>query len=248
MTLFDGTRVWLNAGSTLGYNSSYGKSNRDVYLNGEAYFEVSKNKKLPFKVNTSAIRVTALGTVFNVKSYNDEGVIETTLEEGIVRIDPLKTSTAKNSIRPVILKPNQIAIYVKHNRVTHVTKITHQNPSVVAAPASQTEEFNPLPVKVAYISDIKLYTSWKGSRWIFKNEKFSSLAPKLERRYDVHIEFKDSLLRDYTFSGVLKEESIEQVLQAICLTSPVKFNIRSKSVILSIDNVYRNSYDKLLLH
>ena len=72
MTLADGSKVWLNAGSTVKYGNNYNKQNRDVFLEGEAYFEVAKNRKKPFNVFAGGIVVHALGTIFNVKAYSDE--------------------------------------------------------------------------------------------------------------------------------------------------------------------------------
>lgn len=83
----DGTRVWLNAASTLRYPASFhaGKERR-VELSGEAYFEVAHNAKQPFIVSTNKQDVKVLGTRFNVNSYQDENVITTTLEEGSVQV------------------------------------------------------------------------------------------------------------------------------------------------------------------
>lgn len=86
ITLADGTRVWLNAKSTLTYASNFGRSERNVTLEGEAFFEVAKNKKIPFYVNTEKNKVEAVGTAFNVCAYKGSNEFETTLVEGIVDI------------------------------------------------------------------------------------------------------------------------------------------------------------------
>ena len=88
MTLADGTRVWLNAQSTLTYASDFGRNDRNVELDGEAYFEVAKNKKLPFYVHTEMHKVRVVGTSFNVCAYKGSKEFETTLVEGIVDIYP----------------------------------------------------------------------------------------------------------------------------------------------------------------
>ena len=88
ITLADGTRVWLNAKSTLTYASNFGRSERNVELDGEAYFEVTKNKQLPFYVHTEMNKVRVVGTCFNVCAYNGSKEFETTLVEGIVDIYP----------------------------------------------------------------------------------------------------------------------------------------------------------------
>ena len=89
ITLADGTKVWLNSKSTLTYASNFGRQERNVELDGEAYFEVAKNKKIPFFVNTEINRVKVVGTHFNVCAYKGSNEFETTLIEGIVDIYPV---------------------------------------------------------------------------------------------------------------------------------------------------------------
>lgn len=86
ITLADGTRVWLNAKSTLTYASNFGRTDRNINLEGEAYFEVAKNKDIPFYVNTEKNKVRVVGTSFNVCAYKGSNEFETTLVEGIVDI------------------------------------------------------------------------------------------------------------------------------------------------------------------
>ena len=89
LTLPDGTLVFLNSESTLSYPSRFDSDTRNVTLQGEAYFEVAKNKKIPFFVNTEINRVKVVGTHFNVCAYKGSNEFETTLIEGIVDIYPI---------------------------------------------------------------------------------------------------------------------------------------------------------------
>lgn len=86
LTLADGTKVWLNSKSTLTYAADFGREKRELTLDGEAYFEVAKNKKIPFDVNTEMNRIRVVGTHFNVCAYNGTKEFETTLVEGTVDI------------------------------------------------------------------------------------------------------------------------------------------------------------------
>ncbi len=105
LALADGTKVWLNAGSTIKYPASFASlKSRWVSLVGEAYFEVAKDKLHPFLVSTKGQQIAVLGTHFNVSAYADEPNIKTMLLEGSVRIDP--TNELLNS---TLLKPNQQA-------------------------------------------------------------------------------------------------------------------------------------------
>lgn len=82
--LADSTRVFMNSGTTLRYSSGYNVNDRLVELNGEAFFDVTTNKEMPFKVQLGKMTVSATGTRFNVLSYAGEDRIETTLEEGSI--------------------------------------------------------------------------------------------------------------------------------------------------------------------
>lgn len=105
----DGTLVWLNSDTKLKYDNSYNKFNRSLILDGEAYFEVSKNKDKKFIVNANGIKVEALGTSFNVKAYTSENQITTTLVEGCIRVS--------DSINETILNPNERIVYSCKNRL-----------------------------------------------------------------------------------------------------------------------------------
>lgn len=107
VSLPDGTSVTLNHYSTLTYPERFKSDNREVELNGEAYFEVSKDKKHPFIVQTEAVDVRVLGTQFNVDAYRDSPDVRTTLLTGSVAV------SNKSNSEHMILKPNEIAIYNK---------------------------------------------------------------------------------------------------------------------------------------
>ena len=86
LTLQDGTRIWLNSDSEISFPSFENASSRDVYLNGECYFEVAKDSRKPFTVHTDVYDITAVGTAFNVRAYDDDESVKTTLIEGEVRV------------------------------------------------------------------------------------------------------------------------------------------------------------------
>jgi Fe2+-dicitrate sensor, membrane component len=86
ITLSDGTKVWLNAGTTLTYPSRFTGLTRDVQIVGEAFFHVASDQNKPFRVNSGKQQITVLGTQFNVQAYEDESAIRTTLVEGSVEI------------------------------------------------------------------------------------------------------------------------------------------------------------------
>ncbi|MDR2918764.1 MAG: FecR family protein [Tannerella sp.] len=104
MQLPDGTNVWLNARSDIRYPVSFGKKERVVELNGEAYFEVAENKEIPFVVKTIKGEVEVLGTDFNVESYNDRDDFETTLIKGRVIV------RSADKQETVVLAPDHKAV------------------------------------------------------------------------------------------------------------------------------------------
>jgi ferric-dicitrate binding protein FerR (iron transport regulator) len=97
VVLSDGTKVWLNAASSLTYPTAFTGQDRQVQLKGEAYFEVAENKDKPFVVTMGEMRVNVLGTHFNVMAYDDENTIKTTLLEGAVKVSK---GQASNLLRP----------------------------------------------------------------------------------------------------------------------------------------------------
>jgi ferric-dicitrate binding protein FerR (iron transport regulator) len=112
IVLPDGTIAWLNSGSILKYNTSYGRKNRTVYLSGEGYFDVQKNTEKPFFVHAGDINVKVLGTVFNVRAYNDEATVEVNLIEG--KVDVSLTDDIANVALSLV--PNQKMVYIKQNK------------------------------------------------------------------------------------------------------------------------------------
>lgn len=108
MVLPDGTRVWLNAASSIRYPTVFSAKERKVEITGEAYFEVAKNRSKPFLVIAKdGIEVDVLGTQFNINAYSNEAVVRTTLLEGSVRV---KTGLFKK-----ILQPNEQAVISNTN-------------------------------------------------------------------------------------------------------------------------------------
>lgn len=105
ITLPDGSVVWLNSGSLLMYPSRFAEQNREVYLSGEGYFEITKNEACPFLVKTRASQIKVLGTHFNVSAYPEESRIVTTLKEGAIAVE------LKDSERTFLLTPDEQLVY-----------------------------------------------------------------------------------------------------------------------------------------
>lgn len=113
----DGTEVWLNAGSTLIYPSSFTSKERDVHLIGEAFFDVQKDSIRPFIVNTHYLKMQVLGTTFNVSAYPDESQVETTLETGSLKVNVLDDSTS------YYLSPDNQLVYTPSTHIIEQRKV-----------------------------------------------------------------------------------------------------------------------------
>lgn len=121
LTLSDGTNVWLNARTSLSYPMKFSKKNRQVVLDGEAYFEVAKDKSKPFIVQTDKYNVEVLGTTFDVEAYAETGEFETTLMSGSVKV-----ASAANPEEAMTLKPDN-KVYLKDGQLL-VTTVDDYNP------------------------------------------------------------------------------------------------------------------------
>lgn len=111
IVLADGTKVWLNSDTKIKYPGNFSKNQRDVYLDGEAFFEVAKNEHQPFVVHTSQVNVKVLGTKFNIKAYADESDVETSLFEG--KINLIMNNSSSGSPVEKEVKPGQSFVYSK---------------------------------------------------------------------------------------------------------------------------------------
>lgn len=197
LQLPDGTKVWLNAASTLTYSTSFARlKQRWVKLAGEAYFEVAKDKAHPFLVETRLQTVKVLGTHFNVNAYADEAVSRTTLLEG-------KVSIAKTGYAAVVLTPGQQALSEGANM-----KIL--NADTQQAVAWKNGEFSLdetdfktamrqierwYDVKVVYQDQIDEHLKTGG--WISRNEKLSSVLQSIERAGTIRFKISGKIVAVY---------------------------------------------------
>lgn len=235
----DGTQIWLNAGTTITYSQDYGQQTRTLSLNGEAYFNVAKDSMHPFIVNTQGIVVRALGTRFNVKAYPEENTISATLEEG--KIDIRILSMADNNKR-VLLKPKDKLIYHKETKETE---------KYIESAEEKVKPEGNRPVKLKDINILsnvrtELYTSWKDSRWIIDREPLSTLAPMLERRFNLKIIFNDEQLKKYKFTGTIENETVDQILSALRLTAPLDYQINKDTIRLIMDLKAREEFKRIM--
>jgi ferric-dicitrate binding protein FerR (iron transport regulator) len=222
ITLPDGTKVWLNSGTTFSYTGNYGKNNREVSLLGEAFFDVTRDESKTFIVNAGDLTIKVLGTSFNVNCYPDNKVVETTVVSGIVSIeDDLKTEGSEI----VILNKREKGTYNKDQRSMSIE--------------STTADVNVQPLKLKKITlteeETGYIASWKDQTLSFNNETFEEMAVKLQRWFNVTIKIEDPDLKNYRYKGRFENvRSIYQVLEVVKLATPIAYEYNEKTKEITI--------------
>jgi len=195
LVLSDGTKVWLNAASSLRFPAAFSGKERKVELTGEGYFEVAKNKEMPFRVDAAKAEITVLGTHFNVRSYEDVADMETTLLEGVVRI------TIEN--KEALLKPGEQAKTKMGGSSQNIRILKNVDTEKVSAWKEGLFIFrnddlkdimralgNWYNINVVYSSNISKHFSGTFDR----KEPLSKILKYLEGTGEVHFKLKDSIL------------------------------------------------------
>lgn len=235
--LSDGSSVWLNAGSKLKYSQNFGSADRNIYLEGEGFFNVEKDTKRPFTVMTSQLEIVALGTSFNVKSYPEEGYIQATLVSGSLHVT---RSQNKQEESGVVLEPNQQITYYKGS---DKLLLTHENKTAEEKKVQPIQERSPVPAPPRIVMsrgvDPEIFTAWKDNRLIFDNEPFESIAIKLERRFGARIIIEDEEIKNKKFKGKFEEITIEQALTALKFASPFEFYIKEDTIFITRQTEYK---------
>ncbi len=237
LILSDGTKVWLNSETSLKYPATFSDRQREVYLEGEAFFEVQKKEgKTPFFVHTSDMDIEVLGTRFNVMAYADEETVETTLVEGSINV--IRRGLQPSSDQQLMLKPNQKITLIKEGSKAVLSELESNKPSLVIS-GKGTSNHSPsekVQILVSSSVDVELHTAWKDDRLIFQSETLENIAYKLERWYDVKIHIQDEELKSYSYTGEFAhKETLPQVMEILNLTTPIHFTFEKND--LYIDKV-----------
>lgn len=204
--LRDGSKVTLNSETKIIYDDNFGLNNRRIYLDGEAFFEVTKNKNLPFTVTSEHLVTRALGTSFNVRDYADEDDASIALATGEVKVN--RTSVA-NKDSNVILKPNQQITLDKTSQVwlKTVFDIDH---------VLSWKENN------LYFNNMNLSDIIKTlERWY--NVKISVVGDGIEKL-------------KYEGTGKFERQSLENILGALGYTMGFESSVNEKQIIIQLTN------------
>lgn len=204
VNLPDGSRVWLNAATSIKFPTSFKTSKeRRIELLGEAYFEVSHDKSKPFRVATVPLaipnyqkqEIEVLGTHFNINAYTDEPSIKTTLLEGSVRVSNL----LRNST--LVLTPGQ------------QSSLGNQGLSVKSV---NPEEF----------------IAWKNNKFMFDGNTIQGIMRQISRWYDVDVVFNGNISKEAFAGKISRFKNLYEVLDLVELTGLVHFKVEGRRIIV----------------
>ena len=193
LTLGDGTIVELNSGSSICYPLHFNGKNRTVVLNGEAYFEVTKDEKHPFIVEAERMKIKVLGTHFNVKSYENESKLVATLIEGQISVDLDYQNHSAN--KSIILQPNEQIVFDKNTDEINVSQV---NADLYASwKDGQCFFENEKLVDIAKILERQFGIKISITSANLKNQLFSGFFTKEEGLFHILNSFKKNRNLDY---------------------------------------------------
>ncbi|MBN2213497.1 MAG: DUF4974 domain-containing protein [Bacteroidales bacterium] len=227
LNLPDGTGVWLNSGSIIRFPSEFRGNRREVYLEGEAFFNVLDDRLRPFYVNLGEMSVKAVGTAFNIAAYKKDNTFETTLISGELLL--VKKNRSRKDVVLFKMEPNQHTIYDKSRK-----KITlHED---ILIPGEDAEEIKPIksvgaepiPQKVDIFEN--KYTSWINGKLVFRNDPMDEVVRRLGRWYNVDIQLHDTILYDFSYTATFIDETLEQVLDLLKLSAPMEYAITERKM------------------
>ena len=225
ITLTDGTQVTVNSASELKYPASFEGKTREVFLVGEAFFDVHKDHEHPFIVHTGKMNIKVLGTAFNVKAYPKDLTSETTLIRGMIEI----TLKDRPSDR-IILKPNDKLI-LKTGLEFDQTKNEAKKVNIAIDPTLSQYTLTAL----THLTDgdtAVVETSWLEGKLVFRNEDFASLALRLQRWYGVNISFKNDEIKTLRFNGTFEHETVDEALSALKRTENFHYKINGTDILI----------------
>jgi transmembrane sensor len=211
ITLPDGSIVRLNAKSKVSYAEGFAKT-REVYLTGEAYFEVTYNETIPFIVHTDMADIKVLGTKFNVRNYSNEQRMEAALLTGSIEL-----TLHADTQHKVLLKPSD-KIVVKKN--------AHGDRDLMPSGGDKKIELTSIRLQDSVIVE----TSWLNDKMAFVDKPFSEIALDLERQFDVNIEFKNKAVSAYKYTGVYDEDNAVDILKILQMIKPFQYNLNNKQI------------------
>jgi ferric-dicitrate binding protein FerR (iron transport regulator) len=226
--LSDSTKIWLNAGARLKYPTRFHNDRREVFLQGEGFFDVAKDERQPFFVRTNGLNIKVLGTKFNLMANADDNRIEATLIEGAIEVLGVKDDRQEGNLT---LRAGQKLTLQKDRAIYDIVDNADRQALIVPKEADA-----PVKIKSAVLSDsndMDASTAWKENRLIFTRERFADVKVRLERWYGVIIDVKNPDILEYRFTGTFEKQTFEQAMAAFGQAASCHFKIRQNKVIVT---------------
>jgi transmembrane sensor len=209
----DGSQVILNSGSHLSMATGFGTANRTIDLEGEAYFDIAHNPSLPFIIHTGSMKLSVLGTAFNVRAYADEKAEVTSLIRGKVEITVPEEKKGSAAQR-YILVPYQKLIVAKQEAITEQPVQNKQNNST-ATKGIQIDS-----LRKSELGDIT-EIAWITNKLVFDNEPMAAVADKIEKWYGIKVIIETPELNAIHCSGSFETEPLDKVLESMQFSIPM---------------------------
>jgi len=222
--LADNTIVWLNAGSKLSYDAGFNKTNRTVYLEGEAFFDIGHfNKSIPFMVKTKNYTIRDIGTKFNLKAYPNDPFFETTVIKGEVAVEDNSENGPREYVNRIYIKPHQV-LKIFYNQQKEDGKVS----------TDVSGSYNKVLVSEVDSTKLDVYDGWKDNLLVFDGATLGDMAKILERKYDVQIVLKNEELENIRYSGSFKNvPDINKVLQIIKQNTPIDYTLKGHTITIN---------------
>ncbi|HEY4290459.1 MAG TPA: FecR family protein [Puia sp.] len=224
LILPDSTEVWLNAGTRFSYPSGFGQTNREVTLDGEGYFAVHHNEKIPFIVKAGGYKIRDIGTAFTIIAYPGNKSFETAVLEGKVEV------TSDPKIKGVLLARNE---------VLKVSQPAAPLQKQAGRKTADDEKITPtIAAQLEIVTEphIERYASWKDNILVFEEESFEEVARRLERTYNVRIRINNDRLAQLKYTGrFTKVQTITEAMKIIRETTPIVYTMENDTVSISLE-------------
>lgn len=204
VVLPDKSTVKLNSGSRLVYPSYFAKDSRELYFEGEAFFEVTRDKSRPFRIKSTHIRTSVLGTSFILKSFPEKNISQVAVLTGKVGVQPIEENNSHKNEKTIIVLPNEMVKYDAEKRELNKNRYD-------------------------YLEEI----AWKDGILYFKNADLQEITQKLERWFGVDVVVKNKDRIKISYNGTFQNSSLEQVLDGIKMSSSFTYRIEGNKILIT---------------
>jgi ferric-dicitrate binding protein FerR (iron transport regulator) len=200
--LSDGSKIWLNADSKIEYPEVFAGNTREITLHGEAFFEVAKNPLKPFIIHLDKGTIRVLGTSFNVRAYDDEKYVTTSVATGKVAFIPKYKSKAKKQDTLFITPDNKVSYAYNEDKISVKPTISNED------------------------------KAWTEGKLIFRNIRFEDMAAELERSFGKKVVFVSEKVKNYRITGSFPNDTLDNIMFYLSRIKDLKYKITNTELII----------------